>query len=336
MTQQKKQTIPPPGVISAIVAGFDAVTNHIALILFPIGLDLLLWLAPHLRVKNIIEAWLTFASQSRGEIASFTEMSEMMGGVEKMWLLSAERFNLLGTLRSYPVGVPSLTAGSPLMARPWGEITFIDISSVWIALLMAGAFTVAGLIVGAFYFSLVSQVALFDEIRLLKSLADWPRASLQVILLAFMWLFLILGISIPVSCGMMLFALAGIPGISFAVVIFGSILMWVAFPLLFAPHGILTNRSSLWPAIRKSVQIIRMTLPSTATFIVSLVFINQILDMLWIIPPENSWLTLLGFTGHAFATTGLLSASFVYYQQASQWVQSILDHQSAQATTVAG
>ena len=56
MAMTDTQEIPaPPRLIPALVAGFDAITNHILVILFPIVFDILIWFAPHLRLKNLIE-----------------------------------------------------------------------------------------------------------------------------------------------------------------------------------------------------------------------------------------------------------------------------------------
>src|SRR5664279_2692071 len=56
----------PPRLIGSVVAGFNTITSHIYLILFPMVLDLLLWFGPHLRVKTLMEpaignfiTWLT-------------------------------------------------------------------------------------------------------------------------------------------------------------------------------------------------------------------------------------------------------------------------------------
>ena len=57
MTMTDSQEITaPPRLIPTLLAGFDAITNHILLILFPFCLDLLIWFTLQLRLKNIIEA----------------------------------------------------------------------------------------------------------------------------------------------------------------------------------------------------------------------------------------------------------------------------------------
>lgn len=58
-------------------------------------------------------------------------------------------------------------------------------------------------------------------------------------------------------------------------------------------------------------------------FILAAIIVNQGLNMLWQVPPENSWLMLISVIGHAFVTTGMLSASFIYYQDMIRWVEEL-------------
>ena len=96
MTDTQKQPA-PPRLIPALVAGFDAIANHIYLIIFPLGLDVLIWLAPHLRLKSLIEALIAqMASFSVNEAPELTNMVEIGNEV---WLQMAERLNLLMVLR---------------------------------------------------------------------------------------------------------------------------------------------------------------------------------------------------------------------------------------------
>src|SRR5258706_6600126 len=47
---------PPPGVISSIKAGFDAISAHLTAILLPLLLDLFLWLRPRLRMDSLFNS----------------------------------------------------------------------------------------------------------------------------------------------------------------------------------------------------------------------------------------------------------------------------------------
>ena len=57
-TAESQVIQPPPSLIKALMAGFDAITNHLGLILFPIALDLLLWFGPHVSVMNLLKSYL--------------------------------------------------------------------------------------------------------------------------------------------------------------------------------------------------------------------------------------------------------------------------------------
>ena len=48
------------------------------------------------------------------------------------------------------------------------------------------------------------------------------------------------------------------------------------------------------------------------------------LDMLWSTPAADSWMLLVGILGHAFISTGLLAASFVYYNDGVRWLQNTI------------
>jgi hypothetical protein len=329
METSNSQTSPaPPQLLKTIIAGFDTITNHIGLVLFPIGLDLLIWLAPHLRVKQLIESWMEMFPP---RVTTTPDVMGVLPLSQEAYTLVVERFNLLMILRSYPVGIPSLMVSLRPLEAPGGQPMMIDVPTMGNALLMTVLLALVGLLVGALYFEMVARVAIHDELRWRNAFYAWPRASLQVILLSLVWMMLLLGVSIPVSCGMTIFTMVGISLGPIAYMAFGPLLLWIIFPLIFSPHGIFANQDSAWESIKKSIQITRMTLPTTATFFVSVLFLGWGMDMLWRIPPENSWLMLIGIAGHAFVATGSLAASFIYYQQANEWVQSIIE-QLAQNT----
>ncbi len=53
------------------------------------------------------------------------------------------------------------------------------------------------------------------------------------------------------------------------------------------------------------------------------ILVNQGLNIVWQVPPENSWLMMISIIGHAFVTTGMLAASFVYYQDMIRWFEEL-------------
>jgi hypothetical protein len=322
MTMTDSQKLPaPPRLIPVLVEGFDAITDHILIILFPIALDLLIWFAPHLRLKNIIEGLLAEIALFPSESAEFSGMLETGQGV---WLQLAEQINLAVALRSYPVGIPSLMTSALPIDTPFGEPWLLEVSSLGYAFLIGVVLMGIGLVVGTLYYLVVVQAALKRQLDWSRILSDWPRASLRVILLALVWFMLFFAVSIPASCLISVITLAGFSLGQLSVLLYGGFLIWLIFPLLFSAHGIFVKQLGMWPSIRRGVRITNLTLPTTLLFFATVLLLTQGLDILWRIPPPDSWLSLLGVAGHAFIATGLLSASFVYYRDADRWVTSMI------------
>jgi len=322
MAMTDSQEIPaPPRLIPALLAGFDAITNHIVVILFPIIFDVLIWFGPHLRLKNLIETLIgemVLLSENEG-----AELAGMIDVGKDAWLHLAGQINLAIALRSYPVGIPSLMASSLPVETPFGIPIMLEISSLGFALFIIVILIGLGLILGTLYYQLVAQVTMSGEIRWGKIFHELPRTSLQVILLALIWVGLFLLVSIPASCLVSVAALAGFSIGQLAILLYGGFLIWLLFPLLFSAHGIFVKNLAVWPSIRLGIRITNATLPTTALFFLSVFILTQGLDILWRIPPADSWLSVLGIAGHGFVVTGILAASFVYYRDADRWVTSV-------------
>jgi hypothetical protein len=105
--------------------------------------------------------------------------------------------------------------------------------------------------------------------------------------------------------------------------LFGIISFWLIFPLFFSPHGIFSGQYTAWRSLLRSIRLTNLTFYKTGFFILLAVVVNQGLNIVWQVPPENSWLMVISIIGHAFVTTGMLAASFVYYQEMTRWVEEI-------------
>jgi hypothetical protein len=312
----------PPNMITSLRVGFDSVTNQIAIIIIPMVIDLLLWLGPHLQVKTLVNNYLD------SMVASVQLNSIQSGGlistsIETMRNI-ASHINLLILLRTFPVGIPSLMASRLPVEIPTGAPVFIDIANPFVVFSLVVGLLVIGLIAGSFYYNLVVQVSLNGKVELKKVIKNWVWSSLQILSLALAFLLIFVVISIPSSCVISAIALIGIPLGQFAFFIYIGVILWLAFPLLFSAHGIFTNHNNALVSVQRSMVLTRMTLPTTSFFFLSILAISEGLDILWRVPPENSWLTLVGVIGHAFITSALLAASFIYYRDADKWAQETL------------
>jgi hypothetical protein len=306
-------------LIGTIKAGFDTITNHFSLIVFAVMLDLFLWLGPHLRLRNLIVdlfAQPAFASGVGGQ-----DTENIISLSREYWMPFAERFNIFTALRTYPVGIPSLMVSRMPLNAPTGAAATVEVKSFLAAIGLWLLFSLLGLVAGALYFTLIAQ-AVSGKVDWRTALFEWPWTSAQTILLAIFWTALLLLLSFPMSCLVTFLSLAGGPPLGqLGIALYAGIMIWVLFPLLLSPHGIFLNHWKMWISMREGFRLTRKTLPGTFILFLIIVAISEGLDLVWIVPPESSWMALIGVIGHAFVTTGLLAATFVYYRDASRWVQ---------------
>jgi len=321
----------PPSLIKALLAGFDSITNHIELIAIPILLDVFLWLGPRLRLEGLIKrAVAQMVGLSEVEIAG---ANETLQAGQDIWYAFAERFNLFTALRAFPVGIPSLISSSQPAATPFGTPPAIEISSGLVGLGLWLGLALIGLVLGSLYYLIVAQASLSGRVSWREAFQQWPRAAYQVVLLAFFWVALLAIISIPGSCLITLTLLSGLSIARFGLVLLGGVALWMLFPLVFSAHGIFFKRMKMWTSVLESIRLTRLTFIKTGLLFACFLIISEGFDLFWRVPEETSWLTIVGIAAHAFTTTSLLAASFVYYQNAYRWIQRLIQQAKFSSAT---
>jgi hypothetical protein len=322
MSIEDTKTMPkPPKLMHSLTAGFDAIANHFGLVIFPILLDGFLWLGPRLRFYQFVNRFFDSLSALPGmEVADTTDLLKLN---RDLWLKVADQLNLFSILRTFPVGVPSLMVSIQPAATPAGMRLDWEISSLSILILASGLLTLTGLFLGTFYFWTVAQATINGAIDWADFIKQCLWASTQVFLLFIFWLMILVALSIPASCLLSIFAFGGVSGGNIGLFLAGGLLVWLIFPLIFSPHGIFVAHKRVWNSISTSLRLVRFTFPGTAILFLSIIVVSEGLDVIWRVPAETSWLTLLGLAGHGFISTGLLAATFIYYRDANQWVEEV-------------
>ncbi len=311
----------PPNVLKSIRNGFDAITKHLILVLFPVGLDLVLWFAPHLQLKSLIEGLILEMNEVSALLPA--DFGEVMEAGQEIWQLAAERINLFLALRSLPVGMFSLLTSILPVKNPLGNPIFWDVPTMSGAIIFSLMIFLVGLAFGGIYFSGVRRAALFDQVKWREVLREWPRVSLQSMLLSLMWLILFLAIMVIGSCAATGITFFSVSLGQIVIILFGIASFWLIFPLFFSPHGIYSQGQKAGKSLLTSVRLTNLTFVKTSLFIIIALLVNQGLNMVWQIPPEESWLLGISIIGHAFVTTGMLAASFVYYQDMVRWAEEL-------------
>jgi hypothetical protein len=332
MYAQKLETLPPPpGVISALKAGFDAVSSHVLLILIPLALDLFLWLGPRLSVSNVMSPLYTalFAQARRG--ISAPEDIQRLAIFQELFSEGLKRFNLLSLvarLQTFPVGISSLLARTMPVENPIGVQSVLQISSLLAVIGLMFLLVVIGWVIGGLYFRWVSGTVLARQEADIGPL----RAVLQTVILSVVWFLALIALSIPVMLILTVLTFFSPVLASAALFLMLLVSFWLIVPLFFTPHGIFVRGQNAFRSIFTSFRMARFTLPTSGMFVFSTFILSTGLNYLWSVPKSNSWMTLVGISGHAFITTALLAASFVYYRDMNIWLQKVFEELQQKAS----
>jgi hypothetical protein len=310
----------PPRLFYSFIAGFDTVANHITLILFPLALDLILWFGPHLSIKNLNQPFIQQV-QNSSQLSS-ADASTLGQSIQTVWAFISDKYNLFSGLRTFPVGIPSLMSALAPTTNPLGIPLTLQVRSPLSGIGWYILIAFSGLVFGSWYFNSVAQAVLPEKVNL--NLKFVGKNTLQVIILTFALMLLLLILTVPAFIFIPIFLKVS-PAISqVLILIFLVIVIWFLIPLLFSPHGIFIYQQNALISILTSTKVIRSSMPGSITFFFLAMLLSQGMDLLWQVPPDNSWMALVGISGHAFVTTGILAASFIYYRDAIRWVQELI------------
>jgi hypothetical protein len=324
MEIQKLETPPPPGVIASLQAGFNVVSNRIILILLPVMLNTFLWLGPRLSVGKwysaLLSNWITLLKQNgfqAKDIAVYTDNAPIV-------IDFFQKLNWLGWIRTIPIGIPALLLNNPdklPVATPLGIQNMIQLPSFVVIAGLALILTFIGWLGGGVYFWIVAGASLGEE----EAGIGLIRAVTQTILLSVIWVICSVIVLLPFLLVMTVLAAinAVLVQIAFFVVLF--FMFWLVVPLFFTPHGIFIRKQNAFVSIMSSLRMSRFTLTTSSMFVLSVFLLSRGLSYLWTIPASDSWLLLVGILGHAFISTTLLAASFVYYRDMSNWLQNVYE-----------
>jgi hypothetical protein len=320
MTQVPPNTpVPPHGIISSLVTGFEAINARLELILLPLALDLFLWLGPHLSIGPLVpqvEAAMNGLIATAGSDATTQRNFQVIRSALEDF---GATFNVFSFLSTTPLGLPSLLAGRGPVVTPAGAPIVWAVNTVPLYLLLWGTFVLLGLLLGAFYFGLIAQQVRDKRLHwgaLLRQVwGDWARLTALAVIGA--GAILLLGLPVLLLTGLLSLLSPILGGLVWVAGL--MVILWVLFYGGFALHGMLLQRRGLFPALWDSARLVQINLPYAAGLFVVVVVINLGLALVWNIPHDDSWLLLLGLGGHALISTALVAATFVFYQDRYRW-----------------
>jgi hypothetical protein len=315
--------IEKPNVIQALLSGFNTIASKPYLILLPVILDLFLWLGPAWRVVDAFRPFIQGLSNIPNMIGS--DYAEMVQSYQDLLQEVLNNFNLATSLRTLPIGVPSLMVGELPFINPMGHPFIIDLKTnlqvvaLWLLFLLFGFF------LGNFYFQNISRQVMPSNEK--ETIKDSFRIFLQIILMPILLLFILLILSIPVLFLVTVVTLINPVFGEFVIFVVGVIILWVLMPLIFTPHSIYLYKQNLIAAMMTSISVVRVSMGRTAWFVLASFVLIRGLDILWRSPAVDSWFLLIGILGHAFIVSSVIASSFHYFLDATKFTQTILNKQ---------
>ncbi|HWQ46598.1 MAG TPA: hypothetical protein VN376_07010, partial [Longilinea sp.] len=238
--------------------------------------------------------------------------------------------NFASLLRTYPLGVPSLLFGQNFTANPLGEVSIINIPSIDLLMLFWLVLVLAGLFLGCLFFDALCRVTAPEKTKFSFRLIMQQYGqvlSFTVVLVIVLTLLIIPAFSV---LSLLTTSGSGFSQVLLLVMVFMGV--WLLLPLVFSIHGIFVNKQRAFASITTSIRMVRVFLPGTGMFIMTAILLNQGLSLLWMLPGPGNWMMGVGIAGHAFISTGLCAATFVYYRGGLIWMQEAIRRMNSRVT----
>jgi len=309
MQSPTENSKPLPGLIATLTAGFELTTSHLWLVVLPIFLDIIFWLGPRLSIADLLEN----TGRSLARDPSLAGMGEQL-------IQTAGAYNLISTLSVPVVGVPALMSGVapekvPLSPLKYAVNSTTEFAAIFIIL------TLFGLLISALYFGLIASVLNREKITNRSSMAQLSDFAKTVVVT---WLrLLILGGFLIVTLLLLMLPLLPIAYIfallsqDIALVVILVCILVVIIYLSMAVPTIVVDRQPVGIAIVNSVRMVRRCKLPTTNLLLAVVLIGWGMSLLMHLADSGNWLTLISLAGHAFVSTALVAAIFIFYRDRS-------------------
>ncbi len=345
-------------IFSCLTMGFETVARHPGLITIPTLLDLFLWLGPRLSFAPLFQTMAQMAQTigtDAGEgVLAFQQMLADLGARLNGFILAGPapltsipmllfeiqtKLNIVRGWDQNSLGVPSLLAELVTNGRPLSVQSDIVVSTSLAALGWILGIIVMGALLNAYYLRSVGQrVVEESEIelpRVQSTLKLWGQLLQLMFVLALVLLAVSAFMAILVAITQMVHSFFA----EFISAFFLSTIFFVGLHLIFVIPGIVQLRRGILQAVHESLILVRSDFLSVMLLLLLLFVIARGFDFVWTLPASTSWAMLIGIVGHAFVSTALTAALFVFYQDRLRFLEILAHsfaHKDAPAHPIAG
>jgi len=323
----------PLGALACVATGFEVVARNPELILPPVLLDLFLWLGPRLSVSPLLTDVRDLMTELMSTGAILPDSRENYVLVMQLLEELGEGFNLFSSLNPGPLlGVPALMPAHLSAMTPVGQQPAVVVSSFFVVMLAIAVLGALGLGLNAVFLWLVGRRVIAEtEAPVPGPRTVWAvwRRFLQFGVLLYVLFF---GASLA---GSFVASLLGLISILLAVLVMAGLLSVVVFigvHLMFTIPGMVQLRRGLFQAMKESLLLTRADFLNVVVLLGLVLVISRGLNFVWMLPEPDSWAALVGVGGHAFVSTALTAALFVFYQERLRYLEAMKQIFAAKAS----
>lgn len=304
------------GIIDSLSAGYRLLGRRIELILIPVLLDLVIWLAPQISVAPILQRVSDFYTQMAAASNVPAGVEEMTTSTTEVIDMLARGTNLLTSLISSSLmHVPSIGGAltPPMLRDP------IAISNSWVALLVWIGLSLLGLLLGVLYMQLLARVLPIGAAPKANTVGEllgntwrhFGRVLLYVLMLA--GLFVAALIPFSVIIGIMMLLAPALGGLMTAV--FGGLYLVLFVYLYFVTAAIVLDDARVLEAAGRSIQVVRKNFISAVGFVLLNTMIGLGMGLLLSNASDyGAFAAVLAIVASSWIGTGLVLALLVFYR----------------------
>jgi len=360
---QRRQNI---GVVDALTSGLVDAASRPWLIVIPFVLDLLIWLAPPLSVKTIVNRlMIIWEALVRGSYSTdqLSGMGEMITSVREMAAQVGSEVNLFHYLTGSWPGVPSalvapqsarLTFISDIVFAPVGmglqlkrvapapwQAQPLEVNSVWLALLLAVGLWLIGQAVVTLFLRLAAVRPKRADDETPDAVDRWAGAAGMARLFGnVVALSLILGVvmfflRVPLSVLLSLTLMTGSGASAILFALIGGITLWMILWLLtslyFAIEAILLDGQPVIRSVIQSAQMVRLQSMPTVGLAITINLLMLGFRAVWGMIGQNPVGAVLAIAGNAYLGVGLILGIFVYYQDRRRQYDALVAQAKSQS-----
>jgi hypothetical protein len=302
-------------VIDCLSAGFRFLGWRLELLLIPVALDLLLWLAPQFTIVTLAgetASWYRLMGATNGMPADAVTLTQQVAESIDGF---GQSFNLLSALVSTTLlHMPSLLVNGGQSS----PLSSVELTTPAEAFVFWVIFSLVGLLIGVVYLDLLARrlpiggmAGVHGGALAGRALVQW----LQVIAFVFLVALLLLAVYIPLSVAISIVTLV-IPALGSMMALgSGALTLVIFFYLYFATAGIVVDNLSAPAAIKQSFQVVRNHFfPTLGFFTLNTLIGLGISLLLTQLANYALWTVTPAIMLNAYIGTGLAMALLIFYR----------------------